>query len=198
VHYAMDTNVPRPEDAAARYSIDVRASTFTVRAFASGVLSAFGHNPTIAIRDCAGEVRFDPENLESAWLRMTIRADSLAVTDDVSEKDRQEIESRMKEQVLEIGEYPEIVYECSRVSASKTAEGQYWMALNGDLTLHGETHSQAVSARVTVSGDTVRAFGDFSILQTGYGITLVSVAGGAIKLKDELKFSFNILARKLE
>jgi polyisoprenoid-binding protein YceI len=197
VHYAMNTNAPRPEDAAVRYSIDVRASTFTLRAFASGVLSAFGHNPTIAIRDYAGEVRFDPESLEKAWLRMTIRADSLAVTDDVSEKDRQEIESRMKEQVLEAGEYPEIVYECSRVSASKTAEGQYWMALNGDLTLHGETHSQAVSARVTVSGDTVRAFGDFSILQTGYGIRLVSVAGGAIKLKDELKFSFNIVARKL-
>jgi len=38
--------------------------------------------------------------------------------------------------------------------------------------------------------------GDFSILQSDYNIALVSVAGGALKLKDELKFAFDIVARK--
>ena len=52
------------------YTIDPGMSRFTVRAFASGVFSAFGHNPTIAIRDFSGEADFDPATLENAasWL----------------------------------------------------------------------------------------------------------------------------------
>ena len=45
-------------------------------------------------------------------------------------------------------------------------------------------------------GDMLRASGDFTLSQTDYQIKLVSVAGGALKLKNELKFSFEIVARK--
>jgi len=36
----------------------------------------------------------------------------------------------------------------------------------------------------------------FSIRQTTFGIKLVSVAGGTLKLKDDLKYSFDIVAPK--
>jgi len=42
----------------------------------------------------------------------------------------------------------------------------------------------------------LRAFGDFTIRQSDYRIKLASVAGGALKLKDELKFTFDIVARR--
>ena len=45
-------------------------------------------------------------------------------------------------------------------------------------------------------GSMLRASGDFTLDQTDYNIKLVSVAGGALKLKDELKFSFEMVARK--
>jgi polyisoprenoid-binding protein YceI len=67
--------------------------------------------------------------------------------------------------------------------------------LNGDLTLHGVTRNQAISVRVSVDGDTLRATGDFSIRQSDFEIKPVSAAGGTIKIKDELKLSFNISAR---
>ena len=38
-----------------RYTIDSEMSKFTVRVFATGMFSAFGHSPTIAIRDFTGE-----------------------------------------------------------------------------------------------------------------------------------------------
>jgi hypothetical protein len=44
----------------------------------------------------------------------------------------------------------------------------------------------------------LRASSDFTLNQTDYNIKLVSVAGGTLKLKDELKFSFEIVARKQE
>ena len=108
------------------------------------------------------------------------------------------MERAMHEEILETASYPEIVYECTKVNATKTGEGQYSVTLTGDLTLHGVTRSHAVPARVTLTEASLRAFGTVTLLQTDYDLKLASVAGGALKVKDELKFSFNILARKKE
>ena len=45
-------------------------------------------------------------------------------------------------------------------------------------------------------GDMLRASGDFLVRQADYGIALIKVAGGVIKLKDEVKGAFDIVARK--
>jgi len=195
LHYALD-RTRLAEAATVRYVTDAERSRFTVRAFAMGMLAAFGHDPTIAIPDFEGEVMVDPEAPEQGSLRLVIQAASLAVSDDISDKDRSEINRRMHEEVLESGGYAEIVYECSKVSASKTGEGQYWVALNGELSLHGVTRSQPVTARVSISGDTLRATGDFFVRQSDYEMRPVSAVGGAIKIKDEVKLTFDIVARK--
>lgn len=180
-----------------RYLIDAKASTFRVRAFATGMLSAFGHNPTISIPDIEGEIQFAPDSPEDASLRIVVQAASLAVADDISSKDRQEIERRMHGEVLETESYPEIIYECSRAaSVQELSESFYAVSLNGELTLHGVTRVQPVLARVTVKADSVRAAGEFALRQSDYQITPVSAAGGTVKLKDELKLSFDISARK--
>jgi polyisoprenoid-binding protein YceI len=183
---------------AVRYAIDGRISRFTVRAFARGMLSAFGHSPTIAIRDFAGEAHFNPDRLESASLHVTVKAGSLTVTDDISDKDRREIEREMQDSVLESAKYPEIVYDCSRVSVNNPANGQYSITLQGNLTLHGVIRGLAIPARVAVTGDMLRAFGEFSLRQSDYNIKPVSAIGGGLKVKDEVKFSFDIVARKQE
>ena len=180
-----------------QYVADTRASQFTVQVFSGGLLSVFGHSPTIAIRDFTGEAQVNLDDVEQSSLKVTVRTAALTVKDDLSDKDRREMERTMHEEILESATYPAIIYECSKVSASKTAEGQYSVTLNGDLTLHGMTRSLAVPARVVLDGESLRAFGNFSLLQTDYELKLASVAGGALKVKDEVKFSFNILARKM-
>jgi polyisoprenoid-binding protein YceI len=179
-----------------RYLIDKSSSKFTVRAFATGMLSALGHNPTFAIRNFEGEIEFSPDAPEAASLHLKVKADSLEVMDDIKNKDRQEIESTMNQSVLENEKYPEISFGTTSVSASKLGEGRYQASLNGNLTLHGVTRPTVIPSQVNLLGDMLRAGGEFSILQTNFGITLVSVAGGAMKLKDELKFVFDIVARK--
>jgi polyisoprenoid-binding protein YceI len=182
----------------AHYVTDARASQFTVQVFAGGLLSAFGHSPTIAIRDFTGEADVNPDDLERSSLKLTIQAARLTVRDDISDKDRREMERTIQEEVLETSSYPEIVYVCSNLAATKAGEGQYLVTLNGELTMHGITNPQSVQARVALNGDSLRAFGNFSVLQTDYGLKLASAAGGALKVKDEMKFSFNIAARKKE
>jgi polyisoprenoid-binding protein YceI len=187
------------EDASVHYVIDAQRSTFVAQAFATGLLSAFGHDPRIAIRNFGGDLSFRLAGLtvEGSRLNIRIQADSLEVIDDISEKDKEEIHRKMSEEVLEMDRFPEILYECSRVSGSGSGD-RYWVALNGELTLHGVTKSVPISARVIINGSSVRAAGDFLIRQSDYEIAPVSAAGGAIKLKDEVKLTFDIVARKEE
>ncbi len=167
-----------------------------MRAFASGMLSVLGHSPTIAIRDFKGDATFDPAAPEKASLHLQIRADSLEVTDDIKSKDRKEMESTMNEKVLETAKYPVITFETATTSVNQLGEGRYSVNMNGTLSLHGETGKIPVAAQVTLMGDMLRASGEFMLLQTDYGIKPVNVAGGTLKLKDELKFAFDVVARK--
>ena len=181
-----------------RYVIDGRSSRFTVQAFATGLLSKMGHNPIIGIRDFSGEMRFDPDKLEAGSFRLVIKTASLSVQDDISSKDIREIERLMNQEILETAKFPEIVYDAPSISVTKMGDSLCAATLNGNLTLHGVTRSQPIAVRVALFGSMLRASGDFALDQTDYDITLVSFAGGALKLKNELKFSFEIVARKQE
>jgi polyisoprenoid-binding protein YceI len=178
------------------YALDPAKSRFVVRASAIGLLSAFGHNPTIAIRNFKGEARFDPEAPEQAALQFEIDTSSLAVTGEVNEKDRHEMERAMREEVLETNRYNEIRFVSSTVEAARITEGMFRMKIRGALTLHGVTRDLEIPCSVIVAGESLRANGEFSIRQTDYGIRLISVAAGTLKLKDELKFTFDMVARK--
>ena len=181
-----------------RYRLDPAASTFTVQAFAEGLFSAFGHDPIFRVNEFSGEAEFVPGTFENAGLRFVINANSLSVTN-VKEKDRQEIERTMRAEVLEIGRYPEIVFESHNISLSRIGESRYRARAIGDLTLHGVTQKNLwVNGEVIASGSgELRAKGQCAIKQTDYKIKLVSVAGGTLKIKNEVKCSFDIVARSV-
>lgn len=167
-----------------------------MKAFATGLLSAFGHSPTIAIRDFAGEARFSPDNMEASLLRLQIKAESLEVADEVSDKDRREMERQMREEVLETARYPEIIFESANVSAEKVMGSQYRAQITGNLSMHGVTRQCVIAAQVIAGEDVLRANGEFTLRQSDFNIKQVSAAAGTIKLKDELKLSFDIVAYK--
>jgi polyisoprenoid-binding protein YceI len=190
--------VQETETPADRYVIDSRASRFTVQAFATGLMARMGHNPIIGIRDFSGEMQFNPDKLEAGGFRLVIKSASLSVQNDISDKDLREMERLMNQEVLETAKFPEIVYEATIISVTKMADMLCSATLNGKLTMHGVTRNQTIVVRVALLGSMLRASGDFTLDQTDYNIKLVSVAGGALKLKDELKFSFEMVARRPE
>ena len=178
----------------ATYRIDPRPSRFTVQVTAGGMLSAFGHNPVIAVRDFSGQAQVQGDALESASLHVEVQASSLEVANDVSDKDRREMERIMQEQVLRTAENPVIAFDSSSVQATSAGPGRYRVQITGKLALNGTTSDQTITARVIVSADRLRASGEFTLLQSTYGIEQVTVAGGVLKVKDELKVSFDIVA----
>ncbi len=180
----------------AQYRLDAAASTFSVQAFAEGLFSAFGHDPVIGVKDFQGEAAFVPSTFENASLKLTVNANSLTVVNDLKEKDRDEIERTMRNDVLEIGKYPEIVFQSNNITLSRLREGIYRARVIGNLTLHGVTQNNLwISGEVTIGPDGLRVKGDLPLKQTDYKIKLVSVAGGTLKIKNEVKCSFDLVAR---
>ena len=188
--------MPAAEVEAEAYQVKSRESRFTVQAFADGLFSAFGHNPKLIAREISGEVHVDREDLTRSVLEFSVKAESLKVADDVSEKDRNEIERMMKEDVLETSRFPDIMFRSKAVTADKIYEGFYRVKITGGLTLHGVTREHLIDSQVRLMEHGIRAEGESTLRQSDYGIKRVSVAGGALKVKDEVKLSFLIVAGK--
>jgi polyisoprenoid-binding protein YceI len=181
-----------------KFLIDTSASRFTVQAFATGFLSAFGHNPTIAIRDYQGEIQFDPEKLEGGLVRVTVRTSAMEVLTEMKSDDRKKLEQEMYGKVLEADRFPSATFASGTITVDKLSSDLLRAHVTGELSFHGFTQNHSFDARVTNMGSILRISGDFSLRQSNYGIEPFSFAGGALRLQDELKFNFEIVARKLE
>jgi polyisoprenoid-binding protein YceI len=185
-----------PQNISVRYAIDPKASQFTVQAFASGLISAVAHSPKIAIREWTGTVNFIPDTLSDAKLKVVIKTSSLEVLDELRESDRRELQRVMNDDVLETRRFPEVVFESSVIGADRQKDSVYRVNVEGRLSLHGITNGQTFISQVAFGVDSFRAHGEFTLLQTDYGIHVASIAGGTLKLQDELKFRFYVVGRK--
>lgn len=182
----------------AHYRLSAADSKFTAQAFAEGLFSAFGHDPIIGIKDFSGDATFVSPTFENASLELRINSASLSVIDKVKPKDRDELERTMRNDVLEVSKFPDIVFRSTNVTLSRIVEGRYRVRVIGDLTLHGVTQANLwISGEVLVTDGELRAKGEFPIRQTDYKIKPVSVAGGTLKVKNEVKCTFDIVACRM-
>jgi polyisoprenoid-binding protein YceI len=189
-----DVAQPTGEAKTISYRIDPSASRFTVQAFAEGLFSAFGHNPRFDTGELSGAVRMDQGDLATATLELLVKAASLRLADDLSEKDRVEIERVMHDEVLETSRYSEIIFQGQTESADRIYEGFYRVKIAGQLSLHGATRAHTIETQVRLLENGLRAEGESQLRQSDFGIKRVSVAGGTLKVKDEVKLAFNIVA----
>jgi polyisoprenoid-binding protein YceI len=172
--------------------IDCNKGEFTVQAFASGLLSGLGHSPSFAVSEFSGQVTVPDEDTGKATCFIVIKTNSLLLLDKVSEHDRHDIEGTMRTKVLEVSRFPEIVFVGAIVSSQSGKAGDL-VELAGELTLHGKERTHLVNAEVRIDDREIRARGESKVRQTEYAIQLVSVAGGMLKVKDEVKVSFDLV-----
>jgi polyisoprenoid-binding protein YceI len=182
----------------ARYRLDPTLSRFSVQAFAGGLLSFVAHSPTFAVRDFTGAVEFEGGRIAGLRLSLAVKAESLDLVDRVSAGDRAEIEGRMRREVLEVTIHPEITYQSGEVSFETVAQGRHRLRVGGQLSLHGVVRPHTVEAELVVFDDGVRLRGETVPRMSDYRIGPVVALGGAIRLKDELKVSFDLAAVPVE
>jgi polyisoprenoid-binding protein YceI len=185
-----------PQNGVVQYVVDRKASQFTVQAFASGLIAAVAHSPRIAIRDWTCSISFIPDPMREAKLRAQVKTATFEVLDELKEGDRRELHRVMQNDVLESARFPEVVFESSTITADQLKDALYRVNVDGRLSLHGITNQQAFFGQVAFGVDTFQAYGEFSLLQTDYDIRIASIAGGTLKLQDELKFRFYVVGRR--
>src|SRR4051794_28255236 len=110
-----------------RYAFDPVRSRFIVQAFATGILSAFAHSPTFAVREFHGTLRWETgEPLpQKMAVDLTVPAAALELQDRVSASDRREIQDRMRAEVLRQAVFPEIRYRAEDVPVEPISRGRY-------------------------------------------------------------------------
>jgi polyisoprenoid-binding protein YceI len=163
-----------------------QASVITIHAQKSGLFSGFAHNHIISAPINKGTV-----NAQHMAAEIIVTVKDMKVVDaEVSDKDRAEIQSTMLgPKVLDAARYPEIRFTSSRVESS----GPQRFRVTGTLQLHGA--SRELSFDVTGGPDHYQ--GKTKLKQTDFGIQPVSVAGGTVKVKDELELEFDVYPASL-
>lgn len=183
------------ENSGTRYLINSSRSEFTVQAFAAGLLSFAGHSPTFAVRRYGGKIQFASGSQKVDSLLIAVQADSLVLLDDVNDADAVEIKSTLDEEVLETARFPEIVFVSRDISLERISGNLFYVQANGYLSLHGETRQKTIEAEAEINGENIRAVGKFTLCQSDFNIKQVKALGGTLKVKDEVKVSFDIKAR---
>lgn len=175
------------------YRIDPIASLMTIFVHRGGSLARLGHDHVVASRTLAGftapsanraDLRFrldemtvdEPALRRAAGLATDPDADAIAGT-----------RTNMLTRVLDAEHFPDVLLHAEREGAQ----------LRIAITLHGQTRNYLVPAKISDDGVTVTASGALALKQTDFGITPMSVMGGAIAVEDQLDLQFQLLARRL-
>jgi polyisoprenoid-binding protein YceI len=179
-----------------RYLIDASAGRFTAKVGAGGLLSAFGHEHTVALRDFSGEAVLAEGGLEGSTLRLGLRADSTAeIGDAFSEEERKRIDRDIHAKVLEVSKHPRIDFQGTVVAATPLGEERFRVRIDGRLTLHGVTRPLSIEAVTRARGGLLTARGQFRVKHSDYALQRLSAAGGLVKASDEILVSFDLQGR---
>ena len=161
--------------------IDSVGSKLIVHASKSGLFSGFADNHEIEAPIAEGSI-----DDSASRVNFVIESRAMKVLDPQTSVDRRrQIQDRMlSPEVLDVQRFPKIIFESSKVE--KTASGEF--LVQGQLSLHGVT--RPVSIKVRNEGG--RYLGECTIKQRDYSIEPISIVGGTVKVKDELKIDFEI------
>jgi polyisoprenoid-binding protein YceI len=183
--------------AVVRYQLDAARSKFMVHAFRGGLAWFKGHDHFIAARDFTGEATLSLDAVNPASLNLAVRAASLEETDAFfTPQQKQIIKKELDELVLESAKYPEITFQSTDVQGNLNG-GQIDVKIGGNLTLHGVTKRTVIPARVTINGDTMRAEGEFEINRKDFNVNATNAFHGFVRIKHELKFTFDIVGQRV-
>lgn len=179
------------------WPIDSKASLIAVTVRRGGPLARLGHDHVVASRSVEGMVAPDAGRAHFRFRLDQLRVDDsdlrqeagLVTTPSASAIEGTRI--NMLTKVLDPLRYP--VVELDVEPASGSVGGASTM-LRLRVRLNGVVRSADVPTRIERSTKGLVATGVFTLLQTDFGITPMSVMGGAITVQDRMELRFRLVA----
>ncbi|HZS28284.1 MAG TPA: YceI family protein [Candidatus Angelobacter sp.] len=176
--------------------IDVEHSSLTVHVQRGGMFGFTGDNHEIHAPISKGKVDEVAKSVD-----FQVETAKMQVLDPKMDpaKRAQVQEKMLGPDVLDSAHYPLIEFSSTSVQSDKSG---HWF-VTGNLKLHGQSRPVTVQvsqpaqeARAAGAGPKVRHYsGTASLKQSDFGIKPISIAGGTVKVKDEIKIDFEIVTR---
>jgi polyisoprenoid-binding protein YceI len=164
---------------------------FQIRTGTSGLFGVFGHDHLIEAQKIEGCAVVDGADPRRSSIKLTFTAADIRVTDPKeSASERAKVQETMDKDVLAVTDHPRILFESTAIERSGAADT---FRVRGNLTIRGKTQSVVVPVTLTRLEDgTYRATGRYEFKQTSFGIRPIQLAGGTVKVKDEVRTEFEL------
>jgi polyisoprenoid-binding protein YceI len=188
------------------FRVDPAASLLTIRVYKGGALARAGHNHVIASHSLQGVVRV-PEDPTHASFDIHLPVNELVVDEDalraqegpdfppgVPDDAKEGTKKNMLgPSLLEAERYPEIVLQSEAIQ--RGAEG---LEAQVRVVVRDRASSVIVPVKYEIRGSELQVQGELPLKQTDLGLTPFSLFGGALRVLDDVKVRFNIVARAAE
>lgn len=176
------------------YSFSAAQSQLTVLLTQEGILRKVHPTHLVGVKSFSGRIQL-PNDESKTVVELDAETKSFANIDsDMKDFERSGFHKVLHDEVLVSNQYPVIKFRSVSVTNIQKSGNNRNFILNGDVTLRGVTRRVAFPVKVILNGNQLRATGEETIKQTDFGITPYSGGLGAIKIGDQLKVSFIIVA----
>jgi polyisoprenoid-binding protein YceI len=178
------------------YTIDPASSSIIVQLTQEGFLAKLRPHNDVAVKDFNGKIQVAQNNESDIAVVLESEVSSMTNIDkDMSEFERREFHNVLHNIVLESEKFPTVKFASISVTDVQGSDEGRTFTLNGDLTIREVTRRVAVPVSVTIKDQELRATGEGRIKQSEFGIKPYTGGLGAIKIADEVKINFVILAK---
>lgn len=173
-------------------AIDPAQSLIAVTVRRGGPLARFGHDHVVASRTLTGftapgagradfSFRLDQMSVDDPLLRRDAALGAQPPEDAIAGT-----RANMLGRVLDAERFPVV---------SLHAERRAGQPVQLTITLHGVSRTVAAAATIEDSADGLTASGSLQLRQSDFGITPMSVLGGAMTVMDTLELRYRIVAK---
>ncbi|HVY80970.1 MAG TPA: YceI family protein [Steroidobacteraceae bacterium] len=197
---------PIEKPAGREFRVDGASSLLTIQVYKGGPLSRAGHNHVIASHTLRG-VAYVPDDPTRAGFDVHMRVDELVVDEDelrreagpdfppgVPEAARLATKRNMlSEALLDAERYPDIVLQSEAMQ-----RGPDGLEAQVRVVVRDRAASVIVPLQYELRGDELDVQGAIALKQTDLGLTPYSLFGGALRVEDEIKVRFRIVARAVD
>lgn len=184
------------------YVVDMDQSEIYWRIYRAGAAARFGHNHVISVEEADGRV-YRAAELSGSTFELDIPVARLVVDDQdirarygedfATPPSREDIEgthtNMLSENLLHGAQHPVL----SLVGRDlRGAAGE--MSMDLDIDIAGQAVTVTVPVALTEDGQRVVAEGEFRLSHDDLGITPFSIMMGAMRVADEIDFTYHIVA----
>jgi polyisoprenoid-binding protein YceI len=178
------------------YTIDIESSRITAQLTQEGFLAKLRPRNEVEVKSFNGKIQVSPSDESDIAVVLESEVRSMTNIDkDISDFERNEFHNILHNLVLESEKFPTIKFASISVTDVQRSDESRRFTLNGDLTIREVTRRVAVPVNVTIRNQELRATGEGRFKQSEFGIKPYVGGLGAIKIADEIKVNFVIVAK---